>query len=155
MNRRVARRIRGKLSSPSLTPRRRNLSSMPAIISCASAGRPWITNQRGDSGIQKRMIKITRPSTEPMKKATRQPMSGLKRAGSRSTIEAAAPIAAPTQKLPLMTRSVQPRYRAGTSSWMVELIAVYSPPMPAPVRKRKSIKLARSHENAVAAVATR
>ena len=42
-----------------------------------------------------------------------------------------------------MTRSVQPRTRAGTSSWMVELIAAYSPPMPAPVRKRNSAKLAR------------
>jgi hypothetical protein len=64
-------------------------------------------------------------------------------------------MAAPTQKLPLMTRSVQPRTRAGTSSWMVELIAVYSPPMPAPVRKRKATKLQKLQENAVAAVAKR
>ncbi|MNF17172.1 hypothetical protein D3C80_2205230 [compost metagenome] len=36
---------------------------------------------------------------------------------------------------------------------MVELIAVYSPPMPMPVRKRNSRKLSRLKENAVAAVA--
>ena len=54
-----------------------------------------------------------------------------------------------------MQRSVQPRTRAGTSSWMVELIAAYSPPMPAPVMKRKSRKLQRFQENAVAAVASR
>ena len=66
-----------------------------------------------------------------------------------------APSAAPIQKLPLMTRSVQPRTRAGISSWMVELIAAYSPPMPAPVRKRNSAKLQKFQDNAVAAVATR
>ena len=37
---------------------------------------------------------------------------------------------------------------------MVELIAAYSPPMPAPVRKRNSTKLQKFHENAVAAVAS-
>ena len=65
-------------------------------------------------------------------------------------MEPAAPMAAPIQKLPLMTRSVQPRTRAGISSWMVELIAVYSPPMPAPVRKRKKQKLHKFQEKAVA-----
>ena len=73
-----------------------------------------------------------------MPNAMRQPMSMEKTAGSRRKREPAAPAAAPTQKLPLMTRSVQPRIRAGISSWIAELIAVYSPPMPAPVRKRKS-----------------
>ena len=70
-------------------------------------------------------------------------------------MEPAAPSAAPIQKVPLMTRSVQPRTRLGISSWIVELMAVYSPPMPAPVRNRKSMKLHKFHENAVAAVATR
>jgi hypothetical protein len=36
---------------------------------------------------------------------------------------------------------------------MAELIAEYSPPIPAPVRKRKSAKVAKSWEKAVAAVA--
>ena len=66
-----------------------------------------------------------------------------------------APSAAPIQKLPLMTKSVHPRIRAGINSWMVELIAAYSPPMPAPVRKRNSTKLHKFQENAVAAVAAR
>ena len=72
-----------------------------------------------------------------------------------STIEPPAPIAAPTQKLPLMSRSVQPRRRAGISSCIVELMAVYSPPIPAPVRKRNTTKLQASHDRPVAAVATR
>jgi hypothetical protein len=37
----------------------------------------------------------------------------------------------------------------------VELIAAYSPPMPAPVRKRNARKLQKFHEKAVAAVAIR
>ena len=110
---------------------------MPSTIASASAARPWVMSQRGLSGIHIRISRITSPSAAPMKKAIRQPVSGAKCAGSRRTTEPAAPIAAPIQKLPLMTRSVQPRTRAGISSWIVELIAVYSPPMPAPVRKRK------------------
>jgi putative ABC transport system substrate-binding protein len=39
--------------------------------------------------------------------------------------------------------------------WMVELMAVYSPPMPAPVKNRNSAKLHRFHDRAVVAVATR
>ena len=90
-----------------------------------------------------------------MAKAARQPMSGGSSEGSRRTMAPAAPMAAPAQKLPLTTRSVQPRTRAGISSWMVELMAAYSPPMPAPVRKRKSRRLQKSQASAVAAVATR
>ena len=41
------------------------------------------------------------------------------------------------------------------NSWIAELIAVYSPPIPAPVRKRNSAKLQKSHEAAVEAVAAR
>ena len=101
------------------------------------------------------MKKITSAKVAPIRKASRQPISGSITCGSSSTSEPSAPIAAPTQKLPLMTRSVQPRTRAGISSWMVELIAAYSPPMPAPVMKRKSAKLHIFQEKAVAAVAIR
>ena len=38
---------------------------------------------------------------------------------------------------------------------MAELIAEYSPPIAAPVRKRKTAKLQKSHENAVRKAATR
>jgi hypothetical protein len=124
--------------------------SMWATMRSASAMRPRLISQRGLSGIHCRRIRMISPRTAPMKKARRQPVSGETRAGSSSTIAATPPIAAPIQKEPLMTRSVQPRTRAGTSSWMVELIAVYSPPMPMPVRKRKSRKLQRFQEKAVA-----
>ncbi len=86
------------------------------------------------------MKKTTSASAAPIRNAPRQPWSGSITAGSSSTMEPNAPSAAPIQNEPLMTRSVQPRTRAGTSSWMVELIAAYSPPMPAPVMKRKSRK---------------
>ena len=85
-----------------------------------------------------------------MQRAT--PNRAREESGATAT---ASPSAAPTQKLPLMTRSVQPRTRAGMSSWIVELMAVYSPPMPAPVRNRKRQKLQKFQEKAVAAVAVR
>ncbi len=47
-----------------------------------------------------------------------------------------APPAAPTQKEPLIATSTRPRYLAGMSSSIAELIAAYSPPIPAPVRNR-------------------
>ena len=59
-------------------------------------------------------------------------------------------MAAPTQKLPLMMRSTRPRLRAGISSSIAELIAAYSPPIPAPVRNRHSQKYHASVANAVA-----
>ncbi len=74
------------------------------------------------------------------------PTSGGSRPGCSRISVPTAPIAAPTQKLPLITRSVRPRNRAGISSWMAELIAVPSPPIPAPVRNRKSARLQKLHE---------
>ena len=49
---------------------------------------------------------------------------------------------APSQYVPLIARSVCPRYGAGISSSMAELIAAYSPPMPAPAKNRKNTKIA-------------
>ena len=100
-----------------------------------------------------RRKKMATPSAAPMRNATRHPVSMENRLGLRRTIDPAAPIAAPIQKLPFMIRSVHPRTRAGTSSCMVELMAEYSPPMPAPVMNRKSMKLSTFHDNAVAQVA--
>ena len=79
------------------------------------------------------------PSVAPIKKANRQPSRGSMTAGSSRTMDAPAPSAAPSQKQPLITRSVQPRRRAGMSSWIAELTAAYSPPMPQPTMKRNSI----------------
>ena len=63
---------------------------------------------------------------------------GGEEAVSSRKIAATAPAAAPSQYEPLMMRSTRPRTRAGISSSMAELIAAYSPPMPAPVRKRQA-----------------
>lgn len=90
-----------------------------------------------------------------MPKAARQPQSGGSHPGCSSTTAPNAPIAAPSQKLPLIARSVRPRKRAGISSWIAELIAAYSPPIPAPVSARKAAKLQKSQDSAVAAVAAR
>jgi hypothetical protein len=50
-----------------------------------------------------------------------------------------------------MIRSTVPRTRAGISSSIAELIAAYSPPMPAPVKKRQIPNHRNDPEIAVAA----
>ena len=50
----------------------------------------------------------------------------------------AAPSAAPSQNVELMMRSTRPLTRAGINSSIAELMAEYSPPMPAPVKKRNT-----------------
>ena len=54
-----------------------------------------------------------------------------------------------------MIRSTRPRARAGIISSIAELIAEYSPPIPAPVKKRAARNHAGLVENAVATVASR
>ena len=66
-----------------------------------------------------------------------------------------APTAAPTQNDPLMAMSTRPRYFEGISSSMAELIAAYSPPMPAPVMKRQAKYQIGFIEKAVRTVPTR
>ena len=53
-----------------------------------------------------------------------------------------------------MATSTRPRYLAGISSSIAELMAAYSPPMPAPVRKRQAKYHVGVIENAVSTVAT-
>ena len=64
------------------------------------------------------------------------------------------PRAAPTQKDPLIATSTRPRYALGISSSMAELIAAYSPPMPAPVKNRAMKYQSGLGAKAVATVAT-
>ena len=64
-----------------------------------------------------------------------------------------APAAAPTQKEPLIAMSVRPRYFLGISSSIAELIAAYSPPMPAPVIVRHTKYHSAVGAKAVATVA--
>ena len=53
-----------------------------------------------------------------------------------------------------MIRSTRPRARAGISSSIAELMAAYSPPMPAPVKNRAMKKYSAVGAKAVATVAT-
>ena len=55
----------------------------------------------------------------------------------------------------MIARSTRPRTRAGIISSIAELIAEYSPPIPAPVKKRKTAKLQKSQEKLVQNAATR
>lgn len=74
---------------------------------------------------------------------------------SSARTDSSAPATAPSQKLPLMMRSTRPRYLLGISSSIAELMAAYSPPMPKPVRKRKTKNHQGEKDTAVSAVAAR
>ncbi len=47
-------------------------------------------------------------------------------------------ISAPPQYVPFTAISTRPRYLAGMSSSIAELMAAYSPPMPMPAMKREA-----------------
>ncbi len=101
------------------------------------------------------MKRTPAPITAPIPKAKRQENAGEKAGVSRRKSDAPEPSAAPIQNVALTKRSTCPRTRPGMSSSIAELMAAYSPPMPAPVSARKMAKLAKFQENAVAAVARR
>ncbi len=61
--------------------RARKRASIPATTASASVSRPWITSQRGLSGIHIRRRTRRAPSAAPMTKASRQPRSGSNRRG--------------------------------------------------------------------------
>ena len=105
--------------------------------------------------MKRRSSSTTSPITPPTTKAARQPIEGGRKAGSSATTAPSAPSAAPIQKLPLITRSVKPRLRAGISSWIVAFTAEYSPPIPAPVMRRNSAKDQKFQAKPEAIVATR
>ena len=54
-----------------------------------------------------------------------------------------------------MIRSIRPLARAGINSSIAELIAAYSPPIPAPVKNRATRKNQGAKAKAVATVAAR
>ena len=115
---RECKRNVANFSSDRRCPRRRCVSSIISSMSSASSGRSWVMSQRGDSGIHERITRMKSPSTEPKKKEARQPRSGGRNAGLSSTIETAAPSAAPIQKLPLIMRSIsRDNVQARTPEW--------------------------------------
>ena len=128
--------------------------SMSRTICSPSSSRPWMNSQRGLSGTLRRTSRMPTARTAPRPKASRQPHAWSMTLGSSSGIVSSAPPAAPTQNEPLMATSTRPRYFAGISSSMAELIAAYSPPMPVPVRNRAARYHAGLIENAVSTVAT-
>jgi hypothetical protein len=144
----------GSSSSP-IPVEDRTCCSMSVTISSACVSRPWMNSQRGLSGTLRRTSRIARASTTPRAKHSRQPRSTARSFGLSSTSVAAAPAAVPTQYEPLMIRSTRPRTQAGISSSMAELIAAYSPPMPAPVMNRNTKNHHGANEIAVSAVAAR
>jgi hypothetical protein len=114
-------------------------STSRSIWSTSSSARslwPWMNSQRL-SGTLRRTSRMPRPSTAPSPKASRQPRSTANQFLFSSASDRAAPNMVPSQNEPLMMRSTRPRNRAGISSSMAELMAAYSPPMPAPVKNRQ------------------
>ena len=90
-----------------------------------------------------------------MPKQSLQPRFVAIRLGSSSTSVAAAPTAVPSQYDPFTRRSTVPRTLAGINSSMAELMAEYSPPMPIPVRNRRTKNHHASNEAAVNSVETK
>ena len=90
-----------------------------------------------------------------MPKHSRQPTLIAKCEVSSNASAPAAPMAEPSQYVPFTIRSTRPRTRAGINSSIAELIAAYSPPMPAPVKNRTRKKYHGAKAKAVASVATR
>ena len=128
--------------------------SMLVTIFSASSSRPWMKSQRGLSGTLRRTSRMPTARIAPRPNARRQPQLWLMTVGSSSGMVSSAPPAAPTQKEPLIATSTRPRNFAGISSSIAELIAAYSPPMPAPVRKRAARYHVTFIEKAVSTVAT-
>ena len=128
--------------------------SMSRTMRSASSSRSWMNSQRGLSGTCRRTTRMPTARIAPSPKAARQPQLGSTMLGSSSGIVSSEPSAAPTQNEPLIATSTRPRYVAGISSSIAELIAAYSPPMPMPVRKRHAKYHAGFIENAVTTVAT-
>ncbi len=113
-----------------------------------------MNSQRGDSGTLRRTSRMPTARMAPRPNASLQPHSWLITVGSSSGMVSSAPPAAPTQNEPLIDTSTRPRYLAGISSSIAELMAAYSPPMPAPVRNRQAKYHIGVIENAVSTVAT-
>ncbi len=129
--------------------------STSSTIASASFSWPWMNAQRGDSGTLRRTSRIVSPKIAPIPNARRQPSDAGKIAVLRKKTASSAPKAVPSQYDPLIARSTRPRRRAGMSSSIAELMAAYSPPMPAPVKNRNRKNIHGAIENAVRMVATR
>ena len=72
-------------------------SSISSTMRSASSPWPWVTIQRGLSGMCRRSQMMTRPSTGPMKNAMRQPTFSATWSVSSSQKLAKAPSSAPAQ----------------------------------------------------------
>src|SRR5436305_14110126 len=90
------------------------------------------------------------PKTAASANESRHPTFLAKMLGSSSSTDRHAPTAVPIQNDPLMIRSTAPRTRAGISSSTAELMAEYSPPIPAPVTTRQAMNHQTLNEQAVA-----
>src|SRR5699024_197993 len=99
------------------------------------------------------------PSTAPKPKASRQPRSIGSSTVLSSTSDSAEPAAEPEAAAclsePAIARPAPPLTGAGIGPAIAEVIPAYSPPVPAPVRKRQRKKYQAEKEKALATVATR
>ena len=149
---RSSRRGQGTLKRSSCVTCR----SMRATISSASGIRLWVISQRGLSGTNRRTSTIAMPRHRSENKAqTPSQLLGNDTGIQQDDVRADAPVADPSHQLPLIARSVCPRRRAGINSSIAELMAAYSPPMPAPGQKSEEHQAWQIPGEAVKIVATR
>src|ERR1700727_2286063 len=114
-----------------------------------------MNDQRGLSGRLRRTRKTTTPRIAPTPKANRQPVFAGNTDVSKRTSAPAEPAAAPSQYVPLITKSTRPRTLAGMNSSIAALVAAYSAPIAEPLKKRARKKYHGANAKAVATVESR
>ena len=129
--------------------------SMSRTIRSPSSSRPWMNSQRGLSGTFFRTNQMPMPSTAPRPKVMPTDFGVDEGRVQQRDGEQRPRARRPPRTEPLIAMSIRPRYWAGMSSSMAELMAAYSPPMPAPVMARQAKYHVRFIENAVSTVPTR
>jgi hypothetical protein len=84
-------------SVPPYDPRPRTWASIRSIVAIAAWTWPCVSNQRGLSGMWRRISKTASPSSAPNPNATRQPIAIGNIEGLSTTRVTPAPSATPTQ----------------------------------------------------------
>ena len=100
----------------------------------ASSNRPWEMSQRGDSGTQTRITNASSAGARPHRNKPRQPMIG-----PRNALKVAARIV-PAGSMQVESPTIQPRFDAGTNSWISGKSTAGMPPTPRPTMKRMTAR---------------
>ncbi len=91
-------------------------------------------SQRGDSGTQTRITNARSAGARPHRNKPRQPMIG-----PRNALKVAARIV-PAGSMQVESPTIQPRFEAGTNSWISGKSTAGMPPTPKPTMKRMTAR---------------